>query len=348
MMRTLRQEDTLAEAGIHAGVLTIPVALALAEQLGRSGRSAIVAIVAGYDVAAALDACSPDTRVARTTSHVYGAFAAAVAAAKLMRLDREQTATAIAYAGNLGAMINAGFEDHQYGILVRNGMTAAYLGRERAPAPRDAIEGTPGFFAAQVGSVPYDFAAIDAIGAPHAVLDAALKPYPGAHANSVAITLAKDLVARHRLHADDVVRVVVHRPAESNDALKLSKGPFASRMHASSSVPFAVAAVLMDGDYTPDRLERWDDAETMSVAQRVDVDTNIAGSHFFHRIDIHLRDGTVHTAEGDERVIAASDPMAIVRFHRSTAIAERGVRKIAATVGRLESLKTVSELTALL
>jgi hypothetical protein len=119
-------------------------------------------------------------------------------------------------------------------------------------------------------------------------------------------------------------------------------------MHASSSVPFAVAAVLMDGDYTPDRLERWDDAETMSVAQRVDVDTNIAGSHFFHRIDIHLRDGTVHTAEGDERVIAASDPMAIVRFHRSTAIAERGVRKIAATVGRLESLKTVSELTALL
>src|SRR4051812_28370946 len=33
MMRALRQEDTLVPAGIHAGVLTIPVALALAEHL---------------------------------------------------------------------------------------------------------------------------------------------------------------------------------------------------------------------------------------------------------------------------------------------------------------------------
>src|SRR5206468_11167452 len=113
---------------------------------------------------------------------------------------------------------------------------AAYLGRERAPAPRDALEGTPGFFAVQVGRVPYDFPAIDAIGAPHAVLDAALKPYPGAHANSVAIALAKGLVARHRLRADDVARVIVHRPAESNEAVKHAKGPFASRLQATSSV----------------------------------------------------------------------------------------------------------------
>ena len=43
MMRTLRQEDTLVPAGIHAGVLTIPVAIALAEHLGCSGREVITA-----------------------------------------------------------------------------------------------------------------------------------------------------------------------------------------------------------------------------------------------------------------------------------------------------------------
>ena len=348
MMRALRQEDTLTESGIHAGVLTVPVAIALAEQHSRGGREVIAAIVAGCDVAAALDACSPDTRTARTTSHVYGAFAAASTAAKLMSLDVDQTKRAIAHAGNLGAMINAGFEDHQYGILVRNGMTAAYLGRARAPAPRDAIEGDPGFFASQVGRVPADFSPIDAIGERHAVLDAALKPYPGAHANSIAITLTKQLRAEHRFEAGDVARVVVHRPAESNDALKLAKGPFASRSDATSSVPFAVAAVLLDGDYTLDRLDRYDDAESLRVAGRVDVDTAVDASHFFHRVDIHLRDGTVHSAEGDEGAVGAFDPAQIARFHRSTAIDERGARAIRVSVDGLEALASIDELTRLL
>ncbi len=346
MMRTLRQEDTLIPAGIHAGVLTIPVALALAEHLGRSGREVITAAIAGYDVAAVLEACSPETRAVRTASHEYGAFAAATTAARLLECDEEQIAGAIAHAGNLGAMINAGFEDHQYGILVRSGMLAAHLGRARAPWPRDALEGTPGFFAVQVGRVPRDFSPVDELGVRHAVLGAALKPYPGAHANSVAITLVKGLVVEHRLLVDDVAHVVVHRPAESNDAMKLWKGPFATRSDATSSVPFAVAVVLMDGDYTRDSIERFDDPATLAVAGRVDVDTNIDSESFFHRVDVHLRDGTVFTVEGDERLIASTDPMAIVRFHRSTAIDEAGVRRLAETIERLEMLSSVAELVA--
>jgi len=346
MMRTLRQEDTLIPAGIHAGVLTIPVALALAEHLGRSGREVIAAAIAGYDVAAALEACSPQTRAVRTASHVYGAFAAATTAAKLLECDEEQIAGALAHTGNLGAMINSGFEDHQYGILVRNGMLAAHLGRSRAPWPRDALEGTPGFFSVQVGAVPRDFSPVDQLGVRHAVLGSALKPYPGAHANSVAITLVRGLVAKHRLRFDDVARVVVHRPAESNDNMKLWKGPFTKRADATSSVPFAVAVVLMDGDYTREGLERFEDPATLAVAARVDVDTNIDAESFFHRVDVHLRDGTVHSVEGDERLIASTDPMAIVRFHGSTAIDDAGVRRLAATIERFETLGSVAELVA--
>lgn len=347
MMRTLRQEDTLIPAGIHAGVLTIPVALALAEHLGRSGREVVTAVMAGYDVAAALEASSPETRVNRTVSHVYGAFAAATTAAKLLGLDLEQTAGAIAHAGNLGTMINSGFEDHMYGILVRNGMLAAHLGRSRAPWPRDALEGTPGFFAVQVGAVPRDFAPVDQLGVRHAVLGAALKPYRGAHTNSVAIMLAKGLVAKHRVRADDVARVIVHRRSESNDASKLSKGPFATRLVATSSLPFAVAATLMDGDYTLERLDGYDDPAILRLTERVDVDTNVdAVDSYYHRLDVHLRDGTVHSVEGDEGLIASTDPMAIVRFNRSTAIDEAGVAQLAATIDRLEALGSVAELTA--
>lgn len=346
MMRTLRQEDTLIPAGIHAGVLTIAVALALGEHLGRSGRDVITAVVAGYDVGATLEACSPTTRAVRTASHVYGAFASAAVAAKLLDLDDEQTAGAIAHAGNLGAMINSGFEDHQYGILVRNGMLAAHLGRARAPWPRDALEGTPGFYAVQVGRVPTDTSAVDRIGERHAVFGSALKPYPGAHSNSVAIVLARDLVAKRGLRIEDVKRVVVYRPSESNDASKLSKGPFASRAVASSSLPFAVAATLMDGDYTLARLERCNDPRVLRATERVDVDTSVQADSYYHRLDVHMRDGTLHTVEGDERLIASTDPMAIVRFHGSGAIDEPGVRRLAETVDRLETLASVTELSA--
>ena len=346
MMRTLRQEDTLIPAGIHAGVLTIAVALALGEHLGRSGREVLTAMMAGYDVAAALEACSPGTHAIRTASHVYGAFAAATTAAKLLRLDEDQTAGAIAHAGNLGAMINSGFEDHMYGILVRNGMLAAHLGRSRAPWPRDAIEGTPGFFAVQVGNVPRDFSPVDAIGVRHAVLGAALKPYPGAHTNSVAITLAKGLVAEHKLRADDVARVIVHRRGESNDALKLSKGPFATRLVATSSLPFAVGVTLMDGDYTLERLDGYDDPAILRMTERIDVDTSVHTDTYYHRLEVHLRDGTVHTVEGDEALIASTDPMAIVRFNGSAAIDEAGVRGLAATIDRLDALASLAELTA--
>ena len=346
MMRTLRQEDTLVPAGIHAGVLTIPVALALGEHLGRSGRDVITAVIAGYDVAAALEASSPETRANRTVSHVYGAFAAATTAAKMLGLDGQQTAGAIAHAGNLGAMINSGFEDHMYGILVRNGMFAAQLGRSRAPWPRDAIEGTPGFFSVQVGAVPRDFAPVDELGARHAVLGSALKPYPGAHTNSVAITLAKSLVDKHRIKADDVARVVVGRRAESNDGSKLSKGPFATRLLATSSLPFAVAATLMDGDYTLGRLDGYDDPAILRMTERIDVDTSIQADTYYHRLDVRLRDGTTHSAEGDEALIASTDPMAIVRFNGSAAIDEEGIRQLAATIDRLEALGSISELTA--
>jgi 2-methylcitrate dehydratase PrpD len=346
MMRTLRQEDTLIPAGIHAGVLTIPVALALAEHLGRSGRDVITAVMAGYDVAAALEACSPETRAVRTASHVYGAFAAATTAAKLLELDAEQTAGAIAHAGNLGAMINSGFEDHQYGILVRNGMLAAYLGRAGAPWPSDALEGRPGFYAVQVGAIPRDFAGLDQLGSRPAVLGSALKPYPGAHSNSVAIVLAKDFVAKHGLRIEDVKRVLVHRAPESNDQSKLSKGPFASRSLASSSLPLAVAATLMDGDYTLARLERCNEPATLRVTARVDVDTNVPADSYYHRIDVHMNDGTVQTVEGDERLIASTDPLAIVRFHRSAAIDEAGVRELAGTIDRLPTLGSVAELVA--
>jgi hypothetical protein len=62
MIRTLRQEDSLTPSGIHAGAVTVPVALAMGEHLGSTGREVITALVAGFDVCGKLDRLSPGTR----------------------------------------------------------------------------------------------------------------------------------------------------------------------------------------------------------------------------------------------------------------------------------------------
>lgn len=43
---------------------------------------------------------------------------------------------------------------------------------------------------------------------------------------------------------------------------------------------------------------------------------------------------------------ASTDPTAIIRFHRSVSIDEAGVKQLAATIDRLETLGSVAELAA--
>ncbi|MBI3878085.1 MAG: MmgE/PrpD family protein, partial [Verrucomicrobia bacterium] len=104
LVRNLDYNDTyLSKEPAHPSD-NIPPALAVAEAEGASGRELITAIALAYEVQCRL--CDAASLRSRGWDHVtYGAFSSALAAAKLMRLDRERTRHALGIAGVASAAL---------------------------------------------------------------------------------------------------------------------------------------------------------------------------------------------------------------------------------------------------
>jgi 2-methylcitrate dehydratase PrpD len=350
MIRTLRQQSTLVPSGINAGAIMIPVALALAERERRTGREILTALVAGFDVCAKLDGAAPEKRAIRTSSHVYGAFGAAAVAAKLLRLDVEQTTIALCYAGNLAVTVMAGFGDHNYGLIARHGLTAAYLGQARATAPDAALEGTPGFYQSQLAGPPASFEqALATLGSEYEVLRCVCKTVPGGAGCAIGLDILHGMLTRHSIAPADIVRIVVHRPAETNDDLKHATGPFADTVAVLSSVPLAFAAVLVDGAVTAQRLQSgYNEPAVLEVARRVEFAAAAPTPKWEQQIEVHTRQGRTYRAQGDCSTLAAPTPSDIVRFHGAAADEANAAAQLVAAVTQLETLGSAFDLTQLL
>lgn len=138
----------------HPGCCVVPVALAIGEELGSTLEEVVVALVAGYETYVRIGyLCSPALLNAGWHSHsVLANFGAAAVAAKLYKLDAEQTGHALAialshvqgtteYASTGGSIKRA-----HAGIAVRNGMEAADLARAGVTGPTRWLSGNKGFY----------------------------------------------------------------------------------------------------------------------------------------------------------------------------------------------------------
>lgn len=350
MARALRMEDTILPSFIHPGALLVPTALAVAEHVERPGREVITALVAAYDVLGKLAGSQWSwARANRTPSHVFGAFGVAALAARLLQLDREQTATAIAYAANLAVVVTSGFQDFQYGLVTRNGISAAYLGACRAPAPRDALEGPYSFYASQFGGVPPEIEASCAtFGRTFEVLTAVLKPYPCTAINLVPITLLQRLLRQHGLGLPEVARVTVHRARQAAAIPNVhhygpfDDGPFAYA-HV-TSLPFAFAITLIDGTLRPERFVEPNDPHVLQAARRVAVELVDGWDLLTHRVEITTNDGRRFVAQGGREVLPVPDPAALLERYGAPVVGREKARRLLGLVNRLEVLDRVHPL----
>ena len=99
MMHATNQADSYRML-IHPGPCIIPAALATAQIERRTGRELVTALAAGYEVEARIAGDFIPSTQARgfRSSPVYGTLGAAVATAKLLRLNVDQLVTAMALA----------------------------------------------------------------------------------------------------------------------------------------------------------------------------------------------------------------------------------------------------------
>lgn len=348
IMRSLRQEDSILPSFIHPGPIVIPPALALAEERRLPGREVIAAVVAAYNVLGAL-AGSEWTweRCARTPSHVYGAFGAAAVSARLLGLDTDQTRRALAYAGNYGAMITHGFENHQYGILARNGMTAAEFGRARAPYREDALEGPHGFFEAQVGGVrPGLEEDLEGIGRCWEIMTAVLKPYPCTAINVVPLTLLEELVRRVRLSADGIEQLTVRRARDSFRVPGINDpDPRATEFGRISSLRFNLAVVLLSGSVTPESHQDPHLAqEAARLAGIIRLEPTPSRDLLHHEVAVTASDGRRFCVAGGAEVLPTPRPTGIARMYQASDAAVARIELMESEVDRLDSVSRIGGL----
>lgn len=150
--------DDMAHAmGGHPSVTLVPGIFALGEALGSSGAQVLEAYVVGFEAECRIGrVVNPDhyERGWHPTS-TLGVFGAAAAGARLLRLDINGTATALAIAASLAGGIKANFgtmtKPLHVGQCVRNGLMAAQLAAGGFTGNPGALEHKQGYFATYDG-----------------------------------------------------------------------------------------------------------------------------------------------------------------------------------------------------
>ena len=347
-------DDYLLPAGGHPGVVTIPAALAIAEQEGRGGRDLIAAIVAGYELLGKLAALewAWESTVPRRATIPFGAFGPAAAVARLLRLDLRETAHAIRFAANMAMGLSENpFGGLYYGYVARNGITAAVSAQAGGEMPLTTLEGARGFFQSFFGHIPEGTGDVpDRLGHDWEMTLAELKTWNTTGMNYAAIELMLELAKEHRLTASNVDRIAVDLSTQrANHAVGHAMPPFPNLWTAVSSCPFHLAIALLDGEIDPARYERYDDPEIAEVARRVEVRLIDVPEQGYAALRITTNDGRLIEGRRPRYRALESERVAWLRAHvaRGGFPTDRFAR-IEETIWRLDELSDVGDLTALL
>ncbi|HEY2993501.1 MAG TPA: MmgE/PrpD family protein [Methylomirabilota bacterium] len=368
LAHSLDFDDTHAASITHASAVVVPVALALGEAGGLDGRAVITAAVAGYESIARLGMAASGVFHARGwhATAVCGAFAAALTAGRLERLDAGRLSAALGIAGSFASGVLEHLEDGSWvkrvhpGWAGHAGAVASALARGGFTGPATILDGRFGFYRTFVGAEP-DRAPFETLGKEWETLAIGYKPYPCCHYNHAYLDCALDLRRVHGVNADAVESVECLVPAGQ---VPIVCEPRAAKLRprtaydAQFSLPYSVASALLDGrvgldTYAPERLG---DAARLALAGRVThtVDPDSAFPRGFPGwVRLKLKDGRMLEARAPDGRGSRARPLpaeAIVEKFRDNAgraVAPARVAEIERAALALDSLGDVRALTTL-
>ncbi|MBM3358126.1 MAG: MmgE/PrpD family protein [Betaproteobacteria bacterium] len=257
-------DDTHASGSLHPSAPIVPAAFAAAEMASADGKALIAAIVAGYEVqirlSLALDPAAHYDRGFHPTA-TCGAFAAAAAAGRLLRLDPEGYGNAFGIvlsmsAGSMQYLVNGAWTKRSHvGHAAMCGLIAATLAREGYKGAGDAIEGKWGFLHGYAPASDHK-KAVDGLGRRWETLKIAVKPYPSCRYSHAPIDGILALAREHGIRAEDVEEVTVGLP---EPGWKLIGDPESAKQSPKSvvdgqfSMAFCASVALRTGGFA------WDD-----------------------------------------------------------------------------------------
>ncbi len=276
---SLELDDVVNEASLHPAVAIMSAALGAGRIAGCSGRELIEGIAVGYEVMIRLGyALDPAAHYARGfhPTGTCGTMGSAVAAAKILKLDRRGMTNSLGIAGSQAAASMEFLTDGAFtkrlhpGWAAHSGIIAALLAGEGFTGPASILEGKHGFLHAYSGkSIPSRL--MEGWGAPFKVMRTSIKPHSCCRYKQGPIDGILELMHKHRLKASDIQEVslgilkagfpIVAEPEEHKYNPK-------SIVDAQFSMPFGAAVAVLYGraslsEYTREKVESREVKEMM-------------------------------------------------------------------------------------
>jgi 2-methylcitrate dehydratase PrpD len=259
LIHSLEFDDTHTASIAHGSAVLAAGALAVAEAQNASGAALLGAYARGWEVLIRFGLAAPNGFHAKgfMSTSVTGAFAVALMAAELMRLDEDRTVAALGIAlsqasGVMEFLTNgSSVKSLHPGWSAHGGVVAATFARAGMTGPETSLDGKHGLFRQFTG----DEAAagrfrtlIGTLGREWHLPKAAYKFYPCCHYLHPFIEAASKLAERG-VRAADVERIVCRVPqgeaAVICEPWETKQSP-ANGHAARWSLPIAVAAQLVE------------------------------------------------------------------------------------------------------
>ncbi|MBB3014063.1 MmgE/PrpD family protein [Cupriavidus alkaliphilus] len=370
-------DDTHDAAVLHAGVSIIPAALAAAElRSGAAGRDFLPAVAAGLEVMCRLGVATQIGIVESgyMYSSLFGYFGSTVAAGRVLGLDETEmlNAIGIAYsqvAGNHQVTRDGALTKRmQPGFAAKAALVSVQMAKRGIRGVHSTFEGLDGFLRVYLHN-RCDRAVLRAdLGKRYEFAQLSFKPYPCCRFNHTAIDAALVLRASAGLRPDAIRRI---RIGVNRQAYEAVSTPIAVRkvpqtiVHAQFSLPFTVAAALVDGHvglghFSDEGIRRKD---ILALASRIDpfVDEEIerqwGRSVTPANLHVEMEDGSAHILRIDYPLGHPDRPMRTEDFDAKAADCFRAAVKplpqgaamgLRERVNGMESLDDVRELVRVL
>ena len=375
--------DDLGESG-HPSIVTIPVALAVAEKLGGvSGRDLITAVAAGMDVMTRISRAIevPDWTMTEGwfATQLLGFVAGAATAGRLLGLNEERMENALGIGFNQmsgSRQMAVGAATHmrsmQAGFSGQGAVLAAELARRCIIGSKEIVEGRYGFFRTYIrGHEPDWDGIVNGLGVKFPLLEKhGFKVWPACAYTRTTNAATLALRQQHGLKPEDIESITIVGGTGGTQLLcepiEAKRRPQVS-IDGKYSIPFTTAVMAAKGevtlrDYTAEGLN---DPAVLAMADRVSYRpagqpvTGKGGSADVSRtaVEIVTRDGRrlEHRASG-----VPGDPKNPVSWERLEAkfrdcvsfsakpVVAARVDGAVATIRRLETAADATEIARLL
>jgi 2-methylcitrate dehydratase PrpD len=357
-------DDSNGSAGMHPGCAVIPAALAMAERENAGGEAFLRAVILGYDIGSRTNkALGRDAM--RKRNHlpfsIGGTLGASAAAGCVARLSEEQFRHLLSCGAQQASGVMTYARDTEHiekafifgGMTARNGVTAATLLQCGYTGVYDVFDGDGNFLRAYAEAANAQELTAE-LGSRYEVMLTNIKKYCVGFPIQSALEGLMDLMAEHKLRADQVEQITARLPESGAHTVNDREMP-------DINLQYVFAVTLLDGRLTFEAahsFERMNEPRVLELRKKATVvgDPELTRARPEHQaiVQVTTRDGRrlerhVTTVKG-----RAENPLTTAEVEEKAqellepVLGQPRTRQLMDAINKLETLPSMRDLRPLL